>query len=335
MTSTHFFGLLTAGFRLVSGAIAVSGLGISAAGTASAQDYPQKLIRMIVPGGAGGPADILARVAAQRLQAALGQSVVVENIPGAGGIIAARTVARAAPDGHTLFFGNTTTLAIIPAISKSPGYDPREDFVAVARIADTFQVLVVGRASPMRSVAQLIAHAKANPGRLSVGAVHAALPHLAGELFKAKAGIDVLSITYKTEPETVTAILGKQIQLSFPNVTTALPLVEQGTLSALAVTSAIRRPQMPDVPTMLESGVADYVAVSFFGVMAPARTPKVIVDKLNVTINQALGSSDVQANLAKFGAQASPDTPHAFAAFIAAETQRWRTVATTAAINMD
>jgi tripartite-type tricarboxylate transporter receptor subunit TctC len=335
MASTHLFGLLTAGLRLASGAIAISGFGMSALGTASAQDYPQKLVRMIVPGGAGGPGDILARVAAQRLQVALGQNVVVENIPGAGGMIAARTVARAAPDGHTLLFGNTTTLAILPAISKSPGYDPHADFVAVAKIADTFQVLVVEPTSPMKSVQALIARAKANPGQLNVGAVHAALPHLAAEFFKSRAGIDIVSVTYKTEPETVTAILGKQIQLSFPNVTTALPLVEQGTLKALAVTSVTRRSQLPDVPTMLESGVADYVAVSFFGVMAPARTPKAIVDKLNVTINQSLSSSDVQTSLAKFGAHASPDTPQAFAAFIAAEAQKWATVATTAAIRID
>src|SRR5712691_5954840 len=246
MTSNRRFGMITLALRVMAGAIAAAGFGISAVGTASAQGYPQKLIRMIVPGGAGGPGDILARVVAQRLQAALGQGVIVENIAGAGGMIAARTVARAAPDGHTLFFGNTTTLAIIPAISKSPGYDPREDFVAVAKIADTFQVLVVERASPMKSVLELIAHAKANPGRLNVGAVHAALPHLAAELFKSKAGIDILSVTYKTEPETLTAILGKQIQLSFPNVTTALPLVEQGMLKALAVTSDTRRRQFPD-----------------------------------------------------------------------------------------
>jgi tripartite-type tricarboxylate transporter receptor subunit TctC len=335
MTSTRSFGLLTAGLRLVSGAIAISGFGMSAVETASAQDYPQKLIRIVVPGGAGGPADILARVAAQRLQTALGQSVVVENIAGAGGMIAARTVARAAPDGHTLLFGNTTTLAILPAISKSPGYDPREDFVAVAKIADTFQVLVVERASPMRSVAELIARAKANPGQLNIGAVHAALPHLAAELFKSKAGIDIVSVTYKTEPETVTAILGKQIQLSFPNVTTALPLVEQGTLKALAVTSATRRLQFPDVPTMIESGVADYVAASFFGLVAPARTPAAIVGKVNAAINQSLSSNEVQTSLAKFGAHASPDTPQAFAAFIAAEAQKWTAVATTAAIKID
>jgi tripartite-type tricarboxylate transporter receptor subunit TctC len=335
MTSTRSFGLLTAGLRFVSGAIAISGFGMSAVETASAQDYPQKLIRIVVPGGAGGPADILARVAAQRLQTALGQSVVVENIAGAGGMIAARTVARAAPDGHTLLFGNTTTLAILPAISKSPGYDPREDFVAVAKIADTFQVLVVERASPMRSVAELIARAKANPGQLNIGAVHAALPHLAAELFKSKAGIDIVSVTYKTEPETVTAILGKQIQLSFPNVTTALPLVEQGTLKALAVTSATRRLQFPDVPTMIESGVADYVAASFFGLVAPARTPAAIVGKVNAAINQSLSSNEVQTSLAKFGAHASPDTPQAFAAFIAAEAQKWTAVATTAAIKID
>jgi tripartite-type tricarboxylate transporter receptor subunit TctC len=330
MTSDRLFGMITLALYLVS-----AGLGISVAGPASAQDYPQKLIRMIVPGGAGGPADILARVVAQRLQGALGQSVIVENIPGAGGMIAARTVARAAPDGHTLFFGNTTTLAIIPAISKSPGYDPREHFVAVAKIADTFQVLVVERASAMKSVPDLIARAKANPGQLNIGAVHATLPHLAAELFKSKAGIDIVSVTYKTEPENMTALLSKQIQLSFPNVTTALPLVEQGTLKALAVTSTTPRPQFPGVPTMIESGVDDYEAASFFGVVAPAGTPTAIVNKLNLTINQGLSSNEVQSSLAKFGAYASAGTPQAFAAFIAAETQKWTTVAATAGMRID
>src|SRR4051794_7141794 len=177
MPSDRLFGMITPALCLVA-----AGFGISAAGTASAQDYPQKLIKLIVPGGAGGPADVLARIVAQRLQAALGQAVVIENIPGAGGMIAARTVARAAPDGYTLFFGNTTTLAIIPVISKSPGYDPREHFVAVARVADTFQVLVVERASEMKSVPELIARAKVIPGQLNAGAVHATLPHLATEL---------------------------------------------------------------------------------------------------------------------------------------------------------
>src|SRR5262249_46460351 len=179
-------------------------------------------------------------------------------------------------------------------------YNPREHFVAVAKMADTFQVLVVEHASPMKSVPELIARAKANPGQLNVGAVHAALPHLAAELFKSKAGIDIVTVTYKTEPETLTAIVGKQVQLLFPNVTTALPLVEQGTLKALAVTSATRRPQFPDVPTMIESGVAGYEAASFFGVVAPARTPKAIVDKLNVVINQSLRASEDQASLPKF-----------------------------------
>jgi tripartite-type tricarboxylate transporter receptor subunit TctC len=321
--------------RLLLSGVLICALTPIAASQDYERAYPQKLIRMIAPGGAGGPTDILARITAQRLQAALGQSVIVENIPGAGGMIAARTVARAAPDGHTLFFGNTTTLAIIPAISKSPGYDPREHFVAVAKIADTFQVLVVERASPMKSVPELIARAKANPGQLNVGAVHAALPHLAAELFKSRAGIDIATITYKTEPETLTAIVGNQIQLLFPNVTTALPLVEQGTLRALAVTTVTRQPQFPDVPTMIESGVDDYAAVSFFGVVAPARTPTAIVDKLNHAINQSLGSNEVQSSLARFGAHASSGTSQAFAGFIAAETQRWAKVATTSGIKID
>ena len=219
-----------------------------AAGEGHAQDYPQRLIKLVVPGGPGNPGDLLARIAAQHLQATLGQSVIIENNAGAGGLIAARAFARTEPDGYTLFSGNTSTLAIIPAISKNPGYDPAKHFAPVAKVADTFQVLVVEPASPLKSVQDLIVRAKANPGQLNYGSVYGALPHLAGELFKATVGVNVVFVPYKTEPESNMAILAKQIQFSFPNVATALPLIREGTLRALAVTSATRRPELPDVP---------------------------------------------------------------------------------------
>jgi tripartite-type tricarboxylate transporter receptor subunit TctC len=308
---------------------------IVAAGQDHAQSYPQRVIKLVVPGGAGGPADVMARIAAQRLQATLGQSVIVENIPAGGGVVAARAVARAAPDGYTLFFGNTTTFAIIPAISKNPGYDPHQHFAPIAKVADTFQVLVVAREDPLKSVRDVIVQAKANPGRLNFGAVYGALPHLAIELLKANVEIDIVTVSYKTEPETLTGILGKQIQLSFPNVATALPLVRDGTLRALAVTSAIRRPELPDVPTMIESGVAGYVATSFFGVAAPAGTPPVLVDQLNRALNQVVTSSEMQTSLSRLGAAASTGTPQEFAAFIATERQKWTTVAVTAGVRID
>jgi tripartite-type tricarboxylate transporter receptor subunit TctC len=305
------------------------------AGPEGADGFPQRVVKFVVPGGPGGPADVLARLVADRLQSALKQSVVIENIPGGGGVVAARSIARATPDGHTLLFGNTTTFSIIPAISRNPGYDPQQHFAPVAKVADTFQVLVVEPASSMRSVRDLIAYAKAYPGRLNYGAIYGALPHLAGELLKSSARLDIVHVPYKAEPDVFTGILGKQIQLSFPNVATTLPLIREGTLKALAVTSAVRRAELPDVPTMLESGVADYVATSFFGVAAPAGTPPAIVAKLNGAIKQALTSSEMQPSLARLGAAPSAGTPQEFATFIAAERQKWTAVATSAAITID
>jgi tripartite-type tricarboxylate transporter receptor subunit TctC len=319
---------------LVCGVL-VCALAPTVAAQNGADGYPQKTVKFVVPGGPGGPTDILARIVADRLQTALRQSVIIENIPGGGGLVAARSVARATPDGHTLLFGNTTTFSIIPAISGNPGYDPQQHYAPVAKVADTFQVLIVEPGNTVKSVRELIAHAKANPGRLNYGAIYGALPHLAGELLKSSAGLDIVHVPYKAEPDLFTGILGKQIQLSFPNVATALPLVREGTIKALAVTSAVRRAELPDVPTMIESGVADYVATSFFGVAAPAGTPTAIVAKLNGAIYQALTSNEVQASLARIGAAASAGTPLEFATFIAAERQKWAAVATSAGIKID
>jgi tripartite-type tricarboxylate transporter receptor subunit TctC len=309
------------------------GLGAIPAG---AQSYPNKLIKIIVPAGPGGPTDVLARVTARHLQSALGQSVIIENNAGAGGIIGAKVVARAVPDGHTLLFANTTLLAVIPAVSKSPGYDASRDFAPVAKIGDTFQVLVTNPTSPVNSLQELLAYAKANPGKLNYSSGgHGTVPHLAGEMFKSSAGIDVVHIPLRSDAEAVTVILGNQVHISFVNVAIALPLIQGGNLKALAVTSATRRSDLPNVPTMRESGVANYVVTSFFGVVAPAGTPANIVNKLNTAINEALRSSEMQASLAKLGAEASPETPQQFAAFIAAETQKWTMVATTAGIKID
>jgi tripartite-type tricarboxylate transporter receptor subunit TctC len=300
-----------------------------------AQGYPQRTIKIVVPGGAGGPGDLLVRIVAQHLQACLKQNVVVENNAVGGGLSAARAFARADPDGYTLFSGNTSTLAIIPAVSKNPGYDPAKDFAPVAKVADTFQVLVVEHASPLKSVQDLIANARANPSQINYGAIYGTLPHLAGELFKLRAGVDVVHVPYKTENDTNMAILAKQIQFSFPNVATALPLVREGTLRALAVTSATRRPELPDVPTLVECGLNDYVVTSFFGVAARAGTPAPIVDLLNSTINQALTTTEMRTALARFGAAAATGTPEEFTAFIAAERQKWTSVASSAGIRAD
>jgi tripartite-type tricarboxylate transporter receptor subunit TctC len=307
----------------------------TAAVQSQARGYPLRTIKIVVPGGAGNPGDFLVRIVAQHVQASLRQNVVIENNGVGGGLSATRAFAHAQPDGYTLFSGNTSTLAIIPAVSKNPGYDPLKDFAPVAKVADAFQVLVVEPASPLKSVQDLIANAKANPGQINYGAVYGTLPHLAGELFKSRAGVDVVHVPYKTENDSNMAILAKQIQFSFPNVVTALPLVREGTLRALAVTSAVRRPELPDVPTLVECGVSGYVVTSFFGVAAPAGTPAPIIDLLNSTINQGLTTTEMKTALARLGAAAGAGTPEEFAIFIAAERQKWASVARSAGIRAD
>ena len=317
-------------------AMAALCLGLSAADPAHAQSYPGKTIRIIVPAGPGGPTDVLARVTAYHLQAAIGQNVVIENVAGGGGIIAAKAAVRAVPDGYTLLFGNTTLLAVIPAISKSPGYDPGRDFAPVAKVGDTFQVLVSEPTFPASSVQELLAYARAHPGKLNYSSGgYGTLPHLAGELLKSIAGIDAVHVPYKSDAEVVSAILGKQVDISFVNVAVALPLIQEGKLKALAVTSATRGRDLPNVPTMSESGVTGYVVTSFFGVVAPAGTPASIVNTLNAAVNAGLKSSEMRTGLATLGAQASPGTAGEFAVFIAAEAQKWMKVTTTAGIRTD
>jgi len=233
---------------------------------APAQTWPDHPIRLIVPAGPGGPTDVLARLIADRLTQSLGQPVIIDNRAGAGGAIGARAVAAAAPDGYTLLVGNTATLANIPAVSRNAGYDPIRSFVPVAKITDSYQLLVVTPALPVKSAAEFIAYAKANPGKLNDAAVGAGnLTHLSGELLKTRAGIDFATVHYKSGGESMTALLGGQVQFAIDNVTVVRPLLQDNRLRALAVTSRKRQPDFPDLPTMIEAGVPDYVVTSFFG----------------------------------------------------------------------
>jgi tripartite-type tricarboxylate transporter receptor subunit TctC len=304
--------------------------------TAAAQDYPTRVVKLIVPAGPAGPTDVLARLLADRMTAALGQSVIVENHGGGGGAIGARAVANATPDGYTLLFGNTATLANIPAVSRSPGYDPTKNFAAIAKVMDSYQVLVVRPDFPARTVAELVAYAKQHPGKLNYGAAGLGnLTNLSGELLKLKAGIDFVSVQYKSGAEFVGAVLAGDVQLAIDNVTSLRGMVADGRLRALAVTTAARQSDLPDVPTMIEGGVPDYVVTSFFGVVAPAGTPAPIVARLNSVINASLESDILKESLRKLGAAPKVGTPEAFAAFIAAETRRWTTIADAAHIKID
>ena len=213
---------------------------------ARAQSYPTKVIKLVVPAGPGGPTDLLARLIAERMTAALGQGVIIDNRGGAGGALAARAVAAADPDGYTLLFGNTATLANIPAVSKSAGYDPTKSFAAVAKVMDSYMLLVVRPDAPWKTVGELVAYAKANPGKLNHGSAGAGnLTHLGGELLKARAGIDFVAVQYKSSAEFITALLGGQVQFCFDNVAGLRALIDDGKLRALAVTSAARQADFP------------------------------------------------------------------------------------------
>jgi tripartite-type tricarboxylate transporter receptor subunit TctC len=303
---------------------------------AETQSYPTRTIKLVVPFGPGGPTDVSARIVAQVVQSGLGPSVVIENRPGAGGAIGTKSVANAEPDGATLLIGTSATLGVVPALMKNPGYDPIKSFAPVAKVADSTLVLVVPATFPANSVQEFVAYAKANPGRLSFASAGVGnQTQLLAELFKSKAGLDIVHVPYKSGAEMVTAILGEQVQMAFPDVSILIPLIREGKLKALAVTSASRHPQLPDVPTMIESGIPDYIITFWSGVVAPAGVPAEIVNRLNTAINDGLSSASVRENLAKVGSEASPGTPQEFADFIAAETKKWSAVAKMAGISLD
>ena len=303
---------------------------------AETQPYPARTIKLVVPFGPGGPTDVSARIVAQVVQSGLGSSVVIENRPGAGGAIGTKSVANAEPDGATLLIGTSATLGVVPALMKNPGYDPIKSFAPVAKVADSTLVLVVPATLPANSVQEFVVYAKANPGRLSFASAGVGnQTQLLAELFKSKAGLDIVHVPYKSGAEMVTAILGEQVQMAFPDVSILIPLIREGKLKALAVTSASRHPQLPDVPTMIESGIPDYIMTFWSGVVAPAGVPAEIVNRLNTAINDGLTSASVRENLAKVGSVASPGTPQDFADFIAAETRKWSAVARMAGISLD
>ncbi len=305
------------------------------AGGASAQTYPSKPVKLIVPFGAGGPIDVMGRLIAQWLSSPLGQQVVVENRVGASGAIGTRAVAAAEPDGYTLLLGSVTTMVTGPLLSKSVAYDPFRDFAPVALLASTPFALVVAARVPASTPQELVAYARANPGKLNFGTPVGTLSHLTGELFRLKTGIDFVTIPYKGAATAVTDIVGSQVDMTFEPTSVLVSHIHDGKVRALGVTSATRSQQLPDVPTMIESGIADFTSYSWTGVLAPARTPAAIVSRLNAVINQGLNSPEMASNLAKFGAATMIGSPQDFAAFIAEESKKWGTIIKSAGVKLD
>ena len=323
--------------RITITALAIAGaLTYLAAGPACAHTYPDRMIKIVVPFTPGGPVDLVARLVAQRMGPALGQNVVIENRPGGAGVIGAKTVANAEPDGYTLLFGNVSTLAVIPAVTRNRDYDPARHFAPVAKVSDSPELLVVDPALPVYSVSEFIAYAKAHPGTLNYGSSgYGNATHLSAEWFKSKTGVDIVHVPYKGLSDTLTGLIGGQVIMAFGAIEGVLPLVQQGKLRPLAVTTANRFPLVPDLPTMIESGVAGFMVTSFEGVVAPAGTSPAIVARLNAAINESVASAELQARFAQLGLQPSTGTPEGFAAFFAAENRKWAAIVADARIGAE
>jgi tripartite-type tricarboxylate transporter receptor subunit TctC len=301
---------------------------------ANAEPYPSRPIKLIVPFPPGGPVDVMARLVAQRLTEDFG-TIVIDNRPGAGGTIGSRAAAAAEPDGYTLLFGSSTTLAAGPALYRNLGYDPIKNFAPVVMISSVPFGLVVAPALPVQSVQDLVAYAKAHPGKLNYGAPTGALPHLTGEMFKTAAGLDIVHIPYRGAANAVTDLIGGQMDLAFEPTSVLLGHIHDGKMRALAVTGETRSAELPSVPTMIESGFPSVVSVSWSGIVAPAGTPAEIVAKLNAAVNAAVAAPDMHASLARMGAEPRAGTSAAFAALIAAETPKWAAVVKAAHITIE
>jgi tripartite-type tricarboxylate transporter receptor subunit TctC len=294
------------------------------AGPALAQTYPSRVIKMIVPFSPGGQPDTIARLIAQHLSVSVG-TVIIDNRPGANTTIGAKAAAAAEPDGYTLFFGTSTSLAIVPAM-KTPDYDPIKSFVPIAMISSAPFILAVGPSVPAKTVTELVAHAKANPGKLNFAAPTGGPPHLAGEMFKAATGIDIVPVSYRAMNQAFTDLIGGQMDMIFDAPAVLLPLIRDGKARALVAMSAKRFSDLPEVPTMVESGLPDVSLTVWNGLVAPAGTPEPIVTRLNAAINDGLKSAEVRSTLAKFGSDPLPGSPQDFAAFIASEGKKWAEV---------
>jgi tripartite-type tricarboxylate transporter receptor subunit TctC len=310
-------------------AVAASLLAALAA-PAAAQDYPSRSITLIVPYAAGGGNDLMARTAAEKMSKTLGQQIVIENRGGAGGSIATRQIAKAEPDGYTLGLGGTGTLAINPTLYANVGYDPRKDFTPIGLIATSALVVCVHPSLPVRSIPDLIALAKKEPGKLNYASAGAGSGiHLGTEFFATMAGIKLTHIPYKGSSPALTDLVGGHVAIYFSSLPPAVGLVKEGKVRALAVTSVKRSPILPDLPTVAEAALPGYEAVLHYGIVAPAGTPRAIIDKLSAALRAAVMSEDLKSRLADDGAEPLPSTPEDYAADIDREETKWSAIVKT------
>jgi len=301
-----------------------------------AADYPTRPISLVVAFTPGGPSDVLARIVGKKLEAILGQPFVIENRPGAGGNIAAESVSHAAPDGYTLLMGNNSILATNASLYKKLGYDPQRDFVPISLIGSQPNILVVNPSVPVHSLADLIALAKANPGKLNFASSgYGAAAHMAGELFKSEAHVDIVHIAYKGAAPALQDVIGGRAQMMFATSASVMGFIKGGVLRPLAVTTLKRTPLLPDVPTVDESGIKGFEATTWHGLVAPAGTPPEVIEKLYRATVTALADENVRQALAKLGVDIVGNSPQEFRAYIAAEIPKWKAIVAASGASLD
>jgi len=304
--------------------------------TPGTQDYPARTVQLIVPFPPGGPTDIVGRLVAQRLSEGLGRSVVVENRPGAGGTVGSAAAAKAAPDGYTLLYGSTSTLAIAPSLYRSLSYDPRVAFTPISLVSRGAIVLAVHSAVPAASLNDFIAEARRAPGKFAYASAGSGTPpHLAAEFFKSVAGIDLLHVPYKGGARAVSDVASGQAQAIFEGLVTLAPQIRAGRIRALAITGERRDPALPDVPTFAQAGLAQYDAYFWSGLVAPAGTPADIINRLNAVLTQGLERPDIREAFERQGLQTAASSPTAFGQFIGSEIDRWARVAKASGAQVD
>ncbi len=314
---------------------AIAGLAFFS-GAAFGQGYPAKSIRMIVPFPAGGGSDTMGRVVGQKLGERLGQQIVVENRPGAGGSIGAEMVAKATPDGYTLLLGSTSEIAQYPNVNPKIAYNPQRDFAPISLVGNVPLILVAHPSLPVKTVRELVALARSRPGAINFSSAgNGSTTHLAVELLVLTTRIRMTHVPYKGSPPAVVDLVAGNVQVGIPTLPAALPFVKTGRLKALAISTAKRAPAMPDVPTMQEAGVAGYDTALWTGILAPAGTPNAILLRLQSEIAKIVLLPDVEEALAKQGAEPAASTPEQFSAFIKSELAKWAKVAKESGVRID
>ncbi len=313
--------------KITAALIAALAVSASATNALAQGGYPDHAVRMVLGYPPAGPVDIIGRIIGDRLSQIWGQPVIIENVSGAGGNIAGDRVAKSAPDGYTLLMATNASLAINPSLYSKMTYDTAKDVMPISLSVYSPNILVVPNDVPAKTVAELVAYAKANPGKLSFGSAGVGTTqHLAGELFKAMAKIDIQHVPYRGGAPVITDLLGGRLTMSFIAIAPAIPMVREGKVRALAVTSEKRFGAAPDLPTMIEAGYPGFVSVLSIGLMAPAGTPQAIIDKVHKDSVKALEPADVRKRLSDIGMEVVATSPAEFAAAIKAETPQWAKV---------